>query len=57
LSKNPAAAEGGNNHAHVPHSDRGLGTVLIEVLCALASTRRLVAFAWPVPGLRLIHAP
>jgi hypothetical protein len=31
--------------------------VLIEVLCALASTRRLVAFAWPVPGLRLIHAP
>lgn len=23
--------------------------MLIEVLCALASTRRLVAFAWPVP--------
>ena len=35
----------------------GWGPVLIEVLCALASTRRLVAFAWPVPGLRLIHAP
>ena len=31
--------------------------MLIEVLCALAWTRRLVAFAWPVPGLRLNHAP
>jgi hypothetical protein len=30
--------------------------VLIGVLCDLAWTRRLVAFAWLVPGLRLNHA-
>ena len=34
----------------MPHSDRELGTVLIRVLCALAWTRRLVAFAWLGPG-------